>query len=98
MLIPGRKVSPRNVMQTNLELSWGFSSKNHVQTAREFHDSSMDLVWTRLSFIRQGLQTTMHIGINARMIVSSLTVGEIDGPLVRFYLKSASAVWDYNLS
>ena len=26
------------------------------------------------------------------------TVGENDGPLLRFYLKSASAVWDYILS
>ena len=28
----------------------------------------------------------------------SLTVGANDGPLLRFYLKSASAVWDYILS
>ena len=27
-----------------------------------------------------------------------LTVGANDGPLLRFYLKSASAVWDYILS
>ena len=38
MLIPGRKVLLRSVMQTNLHLSWGFSSKNHIKTAREFHD------------------------------------------------------------
>ena len=27
-----------------------------------------------------------------------ITGGENDGPLLRFYLKSASAVWDYILS
>ena len=29
---------------------------------------------------------------------SGSTVGDNDGPLLRFYLKSASAVWDYILS
>ena len=31
-------------------------------------------------------------------VVRCLTVGANDGPLLRFYLKSASAVWDYILS
>ena len=30
--------------------------------------------------------------------IHTLTVGNNDGPLLRFYLKSASAVWDYILS
>ena len=43
-LISGCNVLPHNVLQTNLGLSWGFSSKNHVQTACKFHDLNMDLV------------------------------------------------------
>ena len=32
MIIPGRNILSRNIMQTNLGLSWGFASKNHVQS------------------------------------------------------------------
>ena len=36
-------------MQTNLGPYWGFSSKNHVQTTREFHDLNMIFaVWALL--------------------------------------------------
>ena len=31
--------------------SWGFSSKNHVQTAREFHDLNMDLIVLNTAFV-----------------------------------------------
>ena len=45
MLIPGRNILLRNVVQTKPGPSWGFSSKNHVQTAREFHDLNMILLF-----------------------------------------------------
>ena len=51
MLIPGHNVLPHNVMQTNFGTSWGFSSKNHVQTARESHDSNMVFVFWPLLLV-----------------------------------------------
>ena len=66
MLILSRNVLPRNVMQTSLGPPWGFSSKNHVQTAGEIHDL---VVSTQLSFIWQWLQTAMCIGIYARILL-----------------------------
>ena len=56
ILIMACSVLQRNIMQTILGPSWGFSSENHVQTAHEFHDLNMAFavehcfwsIWLRL--------------------------------------------------
>ena len=49
MLIPGSLTLLFDVTWTIYVPFWGFSSKNHVHTVRESHDSNMDLVvWKRL--------------------------------------------------
>ena len=48
-LFRGGNIKSHDIMETTSGLSWGFLSKNHVQTAREFHDLNMDcIVWTPL--------------------------------------------------
>ena len=48
MIIPSHNILPHNIMQTNLGLSWLFSSNNQVQTACEFHLNMFFVVSTLL--------------------------------------------------